>query len=109
MNSVITPPASASQLESLDLLLRRAAAYCWLQGMKRRGAKGAVTVSYDQIGETAGAVWETLSKDGPLTLATLMETVNVPQSLVFMAIGWLSREEKVQFESAGGDYVVRLA
>jgi hypothetical protein len=38
-----------------------------------------------------------------------METVNVPQSLFFMAIGWLSREEKLRFESAGGDYLVRLA
>ena len=66
-------------------------------------------MSYDQIGETAGAVWEVLSKDGPLTFAALMETVNVPQSLLFMAIGWLSREEKLQFEPAGGDYVVRLA
>ena len=111
MNSVLIPLASpsASQLESLDLLLRRATAYCWLHGPTRRAAKGAVTVSYDQIGETAGAVWEVLSKDGPLTFAALMETVNVPQSLFFMAIGWLSREEKLQFESAGGDYVVRLA
>ncbi|HEY4709130.1 MAG TPA: winged helix-turn-helix domain-containing protein [Candidatus Acidoferrales bacterium] len=66
-------------------------------------------MSYDQIGETAGTVWEVLSKDGPLTFAALMETVNVPQSLLFMAIGWLSREEKLRFESAGGDYVVRLA
>jgi hypothetical protein len=66
-------------------------------------------MSYDQIGETAGAVWVVLSKDGPLTFSALMQTVNVPQSLLFMAIGWLSREEKLQFESAGGDYVVRLA
>jgi hypothetical protein len=66
-------------------------------------------VSYDQIGETAGAVWGALSKDGPLTFAALMEEVNAPQSLFFMAIGWLSREEKLEFESAGGDYLVRLA
>jgi len=66
-------------------------------------------MSYDQIGETAGAVWEALSKDGPLTFAALMETVNVPQSLLFMAIGWLSREKKLRFESADGDHVVRLA
>jgi hypothetical protein len=38
-----------------------------------------------------------------------MEEVNAPQSLFFMAIGWLSREDKLQFEPNGGDYVVRLA
>jgi hypothetical protein len=100
--------ASASQPESLGLFLPTAIAYCWLKGFTRQGAKGVVTVSYDQIEETAGAVWEALSRDGPLTFAALMETVNVPQSLFFMAIGWLSREEKLRFESAGGDYIVRL-
>jgi len=101
--------ASPSQPENFDRLLRKAAAYCWLQRFKSQTSKGACTVSYDQIGETAGAVWEALSKDGPLTFAALMEEVNAPQSLFFMAIGWLSREEKLRFESAGGDYLVRLA
>jgi Winged helix-turn-helix domain (DUF2582) len=66
-------------------------------------------MSYDQIGDTAGAIWESLSKEGPLTFAALMEEVNAPQSLFFMAIGWLSREDKLQFEPADGDYIVRLA
>jgi hypothetical protein len=34
--------------------------------------------------------------------------VNAPQSLFFMAIGWLSREEKLRFEQANGDYLIRL-
>ncbi|HKV04317.1 MAG TPA: winged helix-turn-helix domain-containing protein [Candidatus Acidoferrales bacterium] len=101
--------AGAPQPDTFDRLLRRAAAYCWLERFKSQTSKGAFTVSYNQIGETAGAVWEALSKDGPLTFAALMEEVNVPQSLFFMAIGWLSREQKLQFEPLGGDYVVRLA
>ena len=100
---------SASQPETFDRLLRRAAAYCWLERFKSQTSKGAVTVTYDRIGDTAGAVWETLSKEGPLTFAALMEEVNAPQSLFFMAIGWLSREDKLHFEPAGGDYIVRLA
>jgi Winged helix-turn-helix domain (DUF2582) len=107
MNSLAT--ANPSQPEIFDRLLRKAAAHCWLERFKSQSSKGAYTVSYDQIGETAGAVWETLAKEGPLTFAALMEEVNAPQSLFFMAIGWLSREDKVQFESANGDYVVRLA
>jgi hypothetical protein len=110
MSSVSTSLAGASpwQPDSFERLLREAAAYCRLERFKSQISKGAFTVSYDQIGETAGAVWEALSKDGPLTFAALMEEVNAPQSLFFMAIGWLSREEKLKFESADGDYVVRL-
>ena len=66
-------------------------------------------MGYDQIGETAGDVWRTIESHGPQTLAALMEQVNAPQSLFFMAIGWLSREDKVRFEPAGGDYLVSLA
>lgn len=66
-------------------------------------------MGYDQIGETAGSLWRSLESRGPQTLAALMEEVNAPQSLFFMAIGWLSREDKVRFEPAGGDYLVSLA
>jgi len=65
-------------------------------------------MSQTQIGETAGNIWQTLSTQGPLTFAALMEEINVPQSLFFMAIGWLSREDKLRFESSGGDYTVHL-
>jgi hypothetical protein len=100
---------SPSQPENFDRLLRRAAAHCWLERFKAQASRGAFTVTYDRIGETAGAVWEALTKQGPLTFAALMEEVDVPQSLFFMAVGWLSREDKLQFEPADGDYIVRLA
>lgn len=97
-----------SEPEVFERLLRRAAVHCWLERSKQE-VKGAHAVGYEQIGETAGAVWQTLSKQGPLTFAALMEEVNVPQSLFFMAIGWLSREHKLKIEPAGGDYIVDLA
>jgi len=90
--------------EPLEILLRWAATRCRLE----QASEGAYTVGYEQIGQTAGAVWQTLSKQGPLTFAALMEEVNAPQSLFFMAIGWLSREHKLKIEPAGGDYVVDL-
>jgi Winged helix-turn-helix domain (DUF2582) len=101
--------ASAAQAEQFDRLLRRAAAYCWLERFKREISKGEHAVGYNQIGEAAGNVWKALEERGPLTMAALMEEVNAPQSLFFMAIGWLSREEKVRFEPADGDYLIRLA
>jgi len=101
--------ASASEPHQFDRLLRRAAAYCWLERFKSQASGRVFTVTYDQIGLTAGTIWETLDRNGPLTFAALMEEVNAPQSLFFMAIGWLSREEKLRFESADGDYLVSLA
>lgn len=100
---------SATQPEHFDRLLRRAAACCWLERFRCETSKGTTTVGHNQIGEAAGNVWKALNERGPLTLAELMEEVNAPQSLFFMAIGWLSREEKVRFEAAGGDYLISLA
>jgi hypothetical protein len=97
-----------SKPEVFDRLLRKAATSCWLERFKKEAGKGARNVNEDGIGETAGTIWETLSKEGPLSFAALMEEVNAPQSLFFMAIGWLSREEKLQFEQANGDYLIRL-
>jgi len=97
----------AGQPEALEILLRRAAAYCSPERLPQ-ASEGAYTVGYEQIGETAGAIWQTLSRQGPLTFAALMEEVDAPQSLFFMAIGWLSREHKLKIEPAGGDYVVEL-
>jgi Winged helix-turn-helix domain (DUF2582) len=110
MSAILTSLANAGscQPEIFDRLLRRAAAHCWLVRFRQQ-TSGRYTVGNEQIGETAGTVWETLSKQGPLTFAALMEEVNVPQSLFFMAIGWLSREQKLKIEPADGDYIIALA
>jgi len=111
MGTIFGSPANAgpSGPEAFERLLRRAAAHCWLERSKQETREGANTVGNEQIGETAGVVWQTLSQQGPLTFAALMEEVNAPQSLFFMAIGWLSREHKLRIEPADGDYVVDLA
>jgi hypothetical protein len=110
VRSILVPlnNVRASQPEGIEKLHRRAAAYRWRERLGSQAPKGEFAMSYDQIGEAAGAVWEALAKQGPLTFAALMEEINVPQSIFFMAIGWLSREQKLQFEPANGDYLVLL-
>jgi Winged helix-turn-helix domain (DUF2582) len=95
--------------DNLERLLRRAAVHSTIQRFKRQSPEGALTVSHHQIGETAGLIWAVLAAQGPLTFADLMESIEAPQSLFFMAIGWLSREQKLRFEPADGDYIVSLA
>ncbi len=51
----------------------------------------------DQIGDAAGKVWHALHKDGSLSIARLVETVELNRDLVMQAIGWLAREGKLHF------------
>jgi Winged helix-turn-helix domain (DUF2582) len=49
------------------------------------------------VGETAGKIWETLAAQGPLTLAQLKKKVDGQADVVNFAIGWLAREDKIDF------------
>ena len=49
-----------------------------------------------QVGNTAGCIWETLSADGPQTLAQLKKRLRVTGELLLLAVGWLAREEKIE-------------
>jgi hypothetical protein len=60
------------------------------------------------IGETAGVLWHILFEQGPATFAPLIEAMGVPESLFFMAVGWLARENKITIEPRDGDYEMRL-
>ena len=48
------------------------------------------------IGETAGRIWQTLSSEGPQTLAQLKERLNKTSELVHLAVEWLAREDKIE-------------
>ena len=50
------------------------------------------------IGEAAGLVWHALNDNGPLSLAKLVKMVDAPRDTVMQAVGWLAREDKVEFE-----------
>jgi hypothetical protein len=49
------------------------------------------------IGETAGEIWKLLKEEGPLTFSALARKTKRPQSMVYMGIGWLAREDKLVF------------
>jgi Winged helix-turn-helix domain (DUF2582) len=95
-------------VNELNILLHRAWVQTAATPLEASHEKGARRVDYNQIGQTAGTIWTRLSENGPKRFAALMEESGVPDSLFFMAIGWLSREEKLEFEADNGDYLVRL-
>jgi hypothetical protein len=53
------------------------------------------------IGHAAGEVWGCLSGGEPRTIADIKKSVKVPGELVVAAIGWLAREEKLDFVTSG--------
>ncbi|MCL6565979.1 MAG: winged helix-turn-helix domain-containing protein [Acidobacteriia bacterium] len=61
-----------------------------------------------QIGETAGRIWHTLDEEGELRVSTLKRQVDVPEPIVYMALGWLAREDKLEVKPQGRTFVVRL-
>ena len=50
----------------------------------------------DQIGATAGKVWNVLASDGSLSISKLIKQVGGPRDLAMQSIGWLARENKIQ-------------
>ena len=63
----------------------------------------------NEIGETAGEIWTTLSEEGkPVTVSQLKKKTKLPESMLYMGIGWLAREDKLQFSGASGDMEIGL-
>jgi len=50
-----------------------------------------------QVGEMAGKVWQLLASDGPLTLGQLKKKLNAQGEILSYALGWLAREDKIEF------------
>lgn len=62
-----------------------------------------------QIGETAGEVWQLLSESGePVSLAQLKKRIDQPADIVMQAVGWLARENKIAIEENGRTRYVML-
>ncbi len=62
----------------------------------------------DAVGETAGKIWETLSAQGPLTVAQLKKKVDGKTDLVNFALGWLAREDKIEIVPEKKTFRVQL-
>jgi hypothetical protein len=61
-----------------------------------------------EIGHVAGDVWGILSRDGGLTIPAIKKSIAAPDDVVLAAIGWLAREDKVEFSTQGRSVKVSL-
>ena len=61
----------------------------------------------DQIGIAAGKIWDYLSLNEKATINKLAGALDEPERVILMGIGWLAREDKVEFTTEGRfNYVV---
>ncbi len=50
---------------------------------------------HTSIGENAGKIWQILSDNGEMLYSELLEISEISEQELLMAIGWLSREAKI--------------
>ncbi|OQY09850.1 MAG: hypothetical protein B6I28_02220 [Fusobacteriia bacterium 4572_132] len=48
------------------------------------------------IGQSAGKVWNVLSEKGELNLAALIKETSLKKEDILLAIGWLTKENKME-------------
>jgi len=63
----------------------------------------------DKIGKTAGEIWKILKKKKEVNVAELPKLVNEKSALVYQAIGWLAREDKIEYQTKAAKTFVSLA
>lgn len=61
----------------------------------------------EKIGTNAGLVWQSLN-EGAKELKALKKATKLTDKDLYAALGWLAREEKINFDETGADIVVSL-
>jgi hypothetical protein len=51
----------------------------------------------EAIGDAAGKVWRYLEAQGSRSVSQIQRDTRLSQSLTYLALGWLAREDKVRF------------
>ncbi|MBN1153557.1 winged helix-turn-helix domain-containing protein [candidate division KSB1 bacterium] len=53
-----------------------------------------------EIGELSGIVWRLLKANGEMTTAAIKKETNQSDFMVGAAVGWLAREDKLNFKKS---------
>ena len=53
----------------------------------------------DKIGEMAAKVWETLGEKEDVEISKLPQILKEKGEIVYQALGWLAREDKINYHS----------
>ena len=64
--------------------------------------------SSDDIGYVAGEIWHRLDSGGNQSISQLKKSISAPSDVVMAAVGWLAREDKVEFQKSGRSTKISL-
>lgn len=53
----------------------------------------------NDVGSNAGKIWRLLAEKGNMSIRKIGEITHCKESVIFLALGWLARENKVRFGS----------
>jgi hypothetical protein len=56
----------------------------------------------EEIGTNAGMVWQALYANGAMSFDDLIETTGLNTESAYSALGWLAREDKLDFQEQNG-------
>ena len=62
----------------------------------------------EQIGATAGKIWGMLNDNGEVNMTQLPKMINEKSVEAYRGLGWLAREDKINYRSEGNKTFVSL-
>ncbi len=62
----------------------------------------------DRIGYVAGQIWHLLNEQGELTPIKIKAQLGLSNTMLYLALGWLSRENKVNIVQYEYSYKISL-
>lgn len=69
-----------------------------------------VSIVLDRIGNAAGDIWRCLDNEGgSASMAKIREKTKLDTETVYLGLGWLAREDKIDLERRGRSLRVTLA
>ncbi len=63
----------------------------------------------ENIGVTAGNIWKILKKQGEVNVSQLPKLLNEKSSIVYQGLGWLAREDKIEYQTKAAKTFVSLS
>ncbi len=60
------------------------------------------------IGETAGRIWQVVAERGEVNISSLPKMLDEKSQVVYQGLGWLAREEKINYHTKGKQTLVSI-
>jgi hypothetical protein len=62
----------------------------------------------ERIGKTAGQIWHTLQQQEQVSISRLPKLIGEKDAVVYQALGWLAREDKIEYEQKSNRTLVSI-